>query len=239
VDARPEGAAAEARIHVSAAVAYFERADYAGAVRELETAYRLHRAPDIQFNLGECYARLGRTDEAIAAYRAYLADRPAAEDRAQVAARIADLERALAAARGGSAPPTVVEKVVWRTVVIYRAPPPPPGRGARWAAWGVAALSLGSLAAAITTTALAAQATSQIEHGGDPAMPPIYDGKLEQRAHIEWILGASGFALGGVAAAGAVALFLLARRIDREAPPVTLAPARIGDGGGLAAWGSF
>lgn len=231
----------EARAHVAAAVAYFQHQDFAGAVRELEAAYAMKAAPDIQYNLGECYQKLDRIDEAIAAYRRYLAARPGAEDRGEVGERIAYLTGRKGALAAGTPPPApaVVEKIVFKTVVIYRAPPPPPGRGARFAGFGVAVLAVGGLVAGIALAALADGAVRTIDQGGSASSPPVYDGRLEESARSEWIACGVSFAVAAVAAAGSAALFVLARRIDREAPKVTLAPGLAPGGGALVLEGRF
>lgn len=232
-----------ARAHVDAAVAYFDEGDFASAVHELDAAYRLHAAPELQYNLGECYEKLGRLDEAAAAYQKYLGGSRDARDRSEVVARIAAIEQQIGAAKAGAAPPPPpVEKVVFKTVVIYRAPPPPPGRGARWAGFGVGALAVGALASGIATAALAARATSQVNGGGDPRNPMPFDGAArdaQQTAHTDWIIAGVSFGVAALAAAGSAALFLVARRVDREAPKVTLAPLGLDRGAGLFALGRF
>ena len=51
-----------ARIHLKAAIAYYDEARYDDAAREMEAAYELKPLPDLQYNLAQCYERLGRYD---------------------------------------------------------------------------------------------------------------------------------------------------------------------------------
>lgn len=55
-------------------------------------AYRLLKDPAILFNRGECYRKSGKNAEAIADYKQFLTDFPAAPNRAQLETRIAELE---------------------------------------------------------------------------------------------------------------------------------------------------
>jgi hypothetical protein len=134
------------------------------------------------------------------------------------------------------APPT--EKVVLKTIVVYKTAPPPPGRAARWAAYGLGALGLAGLATGIAYAVLAAQAASDVTHGGDPANPMPFDGSVratQENGKTYPIISGVSFGIGGLAVAGAVALYLIGNKIDREAPKLTLAPALGPNGGGLLA----
>src|SRR5438105_11377844 len=70
-----------ARIHLKAAIAYYDEARYDDAVREMEAAYALKPLPDLQYNLAQCYERLGRYVDAAKAYETYLQQSPTAPDR--------------------------------------------------------------------------------------------------------------------------------------------------------------
>src|SRR3954468_8960949 len=70
-----------ARIHLKAAIAYYDEARYEDAAREMESAYALKPLPDLQYNLAQCYDRLGRYTDAATAYETYLKANSAATDR--------------------------------------------------------------------------------------------------------------------------------------------------------------
>lgn len=200
---------AAARAHLNAGIAYYDEARYDEAVREMEAAYRLRPVAELQYNLAECYERLGRFDDAVQAYKKYLAGAPGAVDGGSVEARIANLEK--------RAPATPRERVVFKTIVVYRDAPPPPGRGARWAAWGVGALGAGGLAAGIACAVLAANAYSQEKTGANTSMPGPFDAKNEDRGQTMTAISGVGFGVAVLGAAGATALYFLGRKIDREA----------------------
>ena len=89
-----------ARIHLKAAIAYYDEARYEDAAREMESAYALKPLPDLQYNLAQCYERLGRYTDAAAAYETYLKANAAAPDRKLVETRIANLRERAAAVMG-------------------------------------------------------------------------------------------------------------------------------------------
>jgi tetratricopeptide (TPR) repeat protein len=219
-----------ARAHLKSAIAYYDDGRYEDAAREMNAAYELKPVPDLQYNLAQCYERLGRLTDAADAYNAYLSGRPDAPDRKNIAARIENLRaRAAAAKAGAPAPPPVEkEKVVFKTIVVYREAPPPPGRAARWAAWGLGVLALGGIATGIAFAVLAANDADAVSKGGNVAVPPVFDTKTQDAGKTDVIVSGVSFGVGALAAAGAVALYLVGNKIDREAPKLTLAPAGSG-----------
>src|SRR6476469_10600043 len=158
-----------ARIHLKAAIAYYDEARYEDAAREMEAAYQLKPLPDLQYNLAQCYERLGRYTDAATAYETYLKANAGAPDRKLVETRIANLrERAAATAAGSQVapPPPSSEKVVFKTIVVYKTAPPPPGRGVRIAAYGLGALALGAAASGIAFAVLAKQDADYVTSHG-------------------------------------------------------------------------
>jgi tetratricopeptide (TPR) repeat protein len=232
-----------ARIHMKAAIAYYDDGRYEEAAREMRAAYELKPVPDLQYNLAQCYERLGRFESAAASYARYLEASPEAPDRATVEKRIAHLrERGQAERAGQAAPPLPAEKVVFKTIVVYRDAPPAPGRAARWAGYGAGVLGLAALGTGIAASVLASNAARDINKGGSVAMPPIYEGpprEAQDRGQTYQIVAIVGYSVAGIAAAGAVGLFLIGRKIDREAPKLSMAPALGPSGGGLVAMGRF
>jgi tetratricopeptide (TPR) repeat protein len=239
----PDDRTERARAHVKAAIAYYDEARYDDAAREMNAAYELKPLPDLQYNLAQCYERMGRYDDAAKAYESYLAGKPEAPDKRQVMQRIDNLrERAKAQASGLKVTPPPAEKVVLKTIVVYKYAPPPPGRAARWAAYGLWALGAAGIAVGITYAVLAAQAANDVTNGGDPNNPMPFDGALratQESAKTYPIISGVSFGIGGLAVAGGVALWLIGRKIDKEAPKLTLAPALLPSGGGLFASGKF
>lgn len=238
-DADP--ATERARAHVKAAIAYYDDGKYEDAAREMSVAYGIRPLADLQYNLAQCYERLGRYDEAAQAYEKYLAGRPDASDRKQVQARMAGLrERAKAQAEGQAAPPAPVEKVVLKTVVVYKEIPPPPGRVARGAAYGLWALAAGGLASGIAFAVLAKDASDEVTRSANPERPGPFPEVTQANGETYAVVSGVSFGIGAAALAGGLALYLVGNKIDREhKKQYTLAPALSPSGGGLLATGRF
>jgi tetratricopeptide (TPR) repeat protein len=234
-----------ARVHLKAAVAYYDEARYDDAAREMEVAYELKPLPDLQYNLAQCYERLGRYERAANAYEQYLKGNPTANDRKVVQTRIANLrQRAAAVATGSQAPPPPPqEKVVFKTIVVYKQAPAPPGRGVRIAAYGLGVLALGALGSGISFAVLAKQQADIVTNGGSTtSMPPPFDGPkrdAQKAGQADVIVSAVSFAVAGLCAGGAVGLYLLGNKIDKEAPKLTLAPSPLPSGVSLLLAGRF
>lgn len=87
----------------------YNAARYEDALGHFQEAATRYASPDFQYNIGLCYERLNKPDEAIRAFRTYLRAKPDADDRANVEDRIfqleRELERAKAEANGEPMPP--------------------------------------------------------------------------------------------------------------------------------------
>ena len=225
-----------AHVHTQAGIEYYNEARYDEAAREFDAAYRLKSLPELQYNLAQCYERMGKPDEAAQAYQKYLDGKPGSADRDVVLKRIENLK-----ARPKDVPPPK-EKVVLKTIVVYRDLPPPPGRTARYAAYGIGIVALGALAGGIATAVLAKQAADDVKSGANTANPPTFDGapRDSQSAGRTYVI-ASGvcFGVAALGAAGAIALWFQGKKIDREAKRFSLAPALSPSGGALFASGRF
>lgn len=81
----------------------FVAGDYEAAAKVFEQGYADNPYPAFLFNAGVAYQKLGRLDDAITKFRAYVAADPSAPDRAKVEERIAKLS----AARAPTPPPTL------------------------------------------------------------------------------------------------------------------------------------
>jgi tetratricopeptide (TPR) repeat protein len=234
VRARADAALDSARAHLFAGIAYYDEARYDDAAREMEAAYRLKPLPALLYNLAQCYERLGRAADAAETYRRYLSASPRAEDRVVVETRIRNLEE-----RAETAPP---EKVVMKTIVVYRERPPP-GRAARWAGGGVAALGLAALGAGIATAVLAGRAADDLAAQADPANPMPFEGvarDAQNRGETLAVVAGVSFGLALLAAGGSLGLFLIGKKIDREADKAVLLAPLVGPrGGGLVLGGRF
>ena len=233
-----------ARIHLKAAIAYYDEARYEDAAREMEAAYQLKPLPDLQYNLAQCYERLGRYADAATAYERYLKGNPAASDQKLVQTRIVNLRERAAATAAGTQPaplPASGEKVVFKTIVVYKEAPPPPGRGVRIAAYGLGVLALAALGSGVAFAVLAKQDADAVTKGGSTTNPPPFDGQsaTQKSGQIDVIVSGVSFGVAGLCAAGAIGLYLLGNKIDKEAPKLTMAPSLSPTGGGLVLAGRF
>lgn len=87
---------------LSQAMAAYERgtqnynlAQYEAALADFKEAATLYASPDFQYNIGLCYEKLGKYDEAVRAYVTYLKTKPDAADRPNVEDRISRLQKAI------------------------------------------------------------------------------------------------------------------------------------------------
>ena len=103
-----EARRARARAHASAGIAAHDRGDYDAAIAFYEKAYAELPHPALFFNMAQAHRLAGRTDQALALYRKYLAEAPSGELATQARTWIAALEgeraRAEAAAAARPAP---------------------------------------------------------------------------------------------------------------------------------------
>jgi len=73
----------------------YNLAQYEAALADFTEAASLYASPDFQYNIGLCYEKLDKYEDAIRAFAAYLRAKPDAEDRPNVENRIHALEQEL------------------------------------------------------------------------------------------------------------------------------------------------
>jgi tetratricopeptide (TPR) repeat protein len=90
---RPAAAASaeEPRALVKQGNALYQAGRFEDALRAYQRAYELRPRPVLLFNLAQCHRELGRLARAIYLYERYLVELPAAPDRAEVTALVAQL----------------------------------------------------------------------------------------------------------------------------------------------------
>lgn len=96
--AQDAGLDEEARSLFAAGRTAFEAGRFESALERFREAYELSGRAALLYNIGTAADRLRRDAEALEAFRAYVAAEPDASNRGEVEARIAVLERAVAAA---------------------------------------------------------------------------------------------------------------------------------------------
>lgn len=250
--AEQDAATTKARVHLRAGIADYDEGRYAEAASEMAQAYALKPLPALQYNLAQCYERLGKLEDAAKAYETYLTGGDAG-DREVVLKRIENLrarEKAQTEGQAQATPPPPEEKVVFKTIVVYREVPPPPGRLARAAAYGLFALGAAGLATGIAFAVLTVQASNQVHDDGNPSNPPSFNtaSATQANGHLYPIGTGVGFGVGALAIGGGIGLFLAGRKLDHDAQKQRdaeqaridgIAPWFSASGGGFAAHGVF
>jgi tetratricopeptide (TPR) repeat protein len=89
---------AAAKAHYARGTSYYNLGRYSEALAEYEAAYLSVQDPPFLFNIAQCQRKMGKDEEALAAYRSYLRVAPNPPNRAEVQKRIAELEKETRAA---------------------------------------------------------------------------------------------------------------------------------------------
>lgn len=82
----------------------YNAARYEDALEHFQEAATRYASPDFQYNIGLCYERLNKPEEAVRAFRTYLRAKPEAKDRANVEDRIFTLEKEIEDAKNQPVP---------------------------------------------------------------------------------------------------------------------------------------
>jgi tetratricopeptide (TPR) repeat protein len=183
-----------ARIHYQAGAAYYQRGKYTDAIREFLQSYELSRKPDILYNLAQCHDKLGQRDKVVEYLKRYLAGKPKADDREQVEAWLANLERSLAQERA-----LAEQRAAERRAATERL------AAARAAAERAAAERAAAEPAATEPAAAAAPAAATQRGAATPGAPPsAHPGRtLRITGYATLALSAAALVLGSVGAANA------------------------------------
>lgn len=88
----------------------YDEARYQDALTDFLEAASLYASPDFQYNIGLCYEKLDKPEEAISAFRTYLKTKADARDRANVEDRIARLERMVQMRKEGKDPGPIADQ---------------------------------------------------------------------------------------------------------------------------------
>ena len=105
---------------------------YEEAVAAFRRAYEIKADARLLFDIAECYREVGAVDQALFYYDRYLAGWPDAFDRAEVEAKVAELE----SMRGSPAPHSAVSARRRHPLMIVEPPPSKPRSAPRpWQRW--------------------------------------------------------------------------------------------------------
>lgn len=193
---------ASARQHYEAGAVLYEATRYEAALHEFEAAQATEPRPALVYNIARCLDRLGRRQEATAAYKRFLHDDDAIDD-----AHAEEARARLSAMRPATSAPGVS---LSPTVSTVAALPPPPTRRRSYLGPGLlggGALALAAVGAGLTGSALTSY--GQLSKTCAPDCSPTSWQSLPAREH-------AGEALLGVAGAMAIAdiawFIIVARR---------------------------
>jgi tetratricopeptide (TPR) repeat protein len=96
-DRRPDPEAAakekEARDHYTQGMRHFDLGEIDEAVTEFKLAYQISAAPGLLFNIAQAYRTKKDYEQALQFYKNYLRLQPRAHNRADVEARVAEMEK--------------------------------------------------------------------------------------------------------------------------------------------------
>lgn len=100
---------AEARRAFESGRDAYERGDFTQALRDFEQAQELRPSPELLYNVGRAADSDGQASRAVAAYSAYLASYPSADNRDFVRARLEKMRALERVAKSAQALPTVAQ----------------------------------------------------------------------------------------------------------------------------------
>jgi len=84
-------------MHFSRGTRLYEVGEYRQAIEEFKAAHLAKPDPAFLYNIGQCHRQLGENEQAVTLYKRFLAGSPNAPNRAEVEARVAEMESQLAA----------------------------------------------------------------------------------------------------------------------------------------------
>jgi tetratricopeptide (TPR) repeat protein len=215
----------------------YNRADYEGALKQFQQAYKLSNKPALLYNMARCNESLGQHEKAIELLREYLKSSP--ENANMIEARIANLQRLVEKKQQKPPQPppasnTVTPPPVTPEPTEPRPTPPRPSHPLRWPGWiGVGAggvllitgIALGALAKSKASDLEKANSTHQ-EYSAFKGMEDT------QRTYRNASIG-TVVAGGVLAVTGAVLLILDSRSTPKERR-VQITPTVGLEGAGLA-----
>jgi len=225
--------AADARVRYERGTTFYDLGRFADAAREYEGAYELKHEPALLFNIGQAYRFAHEYNKATIAFRAYLRHLPNAENRAEVEARITEMQRLAEEQRksqerppAGTIPPDATAAPNPPAVPPPRAVAPteppiatPVDHRRRNLGFGIAA---GGIAVAIAGAALVGVGAATADRLNHPKPTDQYDPSAQSTMRIEQGTGIALLGVGGAALAAGTAIAVIAARRE-HAPRVTAA----------------
>jgi tetratricopeptide (TPR) repeat protein len=186
----------------------FKSLNYEKALAGYQEAYNLSARPELQISIAQCYAALGKDQEALSAYRLFLEKAPANDQkRALVQGEVTKLEAKTA--------PVSVPTTITQSQPTKETPPPPKASPwpSRFLFGGVASGALGGVAGALAlTSAFRLQQLSSV----DDISAFDEDSFAKQQRRLKQMAPASDVLLITALVAGGVGLYLRAKQKKAE-----------------------
>lgn len=238
--AQGQGSEEEARAHFQLGRAAYDRGEFAKAAGEFEEAYRISQRAALLYNLYLAYRDANEPAKAADALRRFLAEEKDVDNRSQLEARLAALERGLAQPAAPAAAPAVTGAP---PAGAPESPPPPVAQEAAAPAPAPAQARPGSqekpklipillmagggalIAGSVVTGIMTLSAQSDLEHGcpNKSACDPKFESTQSRGktlAVVTDVLMVTGVA---AAATGATLFFLWRGKPKSDAPSASLA----------------
>jgi tetratricopeptide (TPR) repeat protein len=218
---------ATAQQHFAKGRTAFDLGNYDEAVQEYASAYRLKDDPALLYDIAQAHRLAQHYDEALRFYKIYLVREPNARNRAEVEARIAELQPLAGKGAGSARAVTPAATASPTDVAVASTPPPSPPsqRGLRIAGVTVAAIGAGALVGGAVAAALARAASDNLSAAGR------YDPEIDQAGARDQAVAAALLAVGGAALVTGAVLYAVGHARDRR---WSFAAARAGTGASLA-----
>jgi tetratricopeptide (TPR) repeat protein len=219
-----------AKAEFAAGQSLFKAGDFLGAAKRFQTAYAEDPDPVYLFNVAQAFRLAKSCTQARDFYRKFLAAAPSAPNREKVKRYLAEVE-ACATSEVEETPPVEPPPPPRET------PPPPPepvDTGKTRRRLGIASIALGVIATG--TGAVFVRRVGNLERDREALCPApctwsadlaAREAALQRDGDRASGLAIGAFAVGGVALAGGIVLYLTGRNAER----VTVVPTR---GGGIA-----
>jgi tetratricopeptide (TPR) repeat protein len=219
----------EARALFLAGRVAFDEGRFETAIKYFEASYEQSKRPALLYNIGQCFDRLQRAAQALAAFERYLALAPDADNRALVEARVQVL-RAAVAEQARQAPVSATEPAAPSAPEAPRSDAPPT-HSASAQHWSLApSLTLGAGAlVALTGGVLMIVAQGQgtdVEHA---KLGSRYEAlRADMRAaERQWLAGEVLLGVGAAAASAGLIWLLLKRPREHATTRVALSPTAL------------
>jgi tetratricopeptide (TPR) repeat protein len=220
----------------------YNLAEYDKAIEKFKEAYLLSKEPLLLYNIAQAYRQKGDCANALKFYKNYLREAPDAENKETVDKRVVEMDECVKKAQSGEPRPVDHTETTPDPKPDSRPPPverpAPRGGGKKLAGLVTAGVGVVLVGTGVYFSSVAAGKAGDIEDecamGCDFANPDIAaldeEGKAAERNAI--VL----YAVGGVAVAGGVGLWLWGRSEARasQRPSMAVVPAR--GGGAVVTW---